>query len=169
MKLATLRDHTRDGKLLVVSQDLSSAILVPDIANTLQQVCDHWDEMKSALEDYYLRLNNKKIKNILLFNECPIASPLPRAYQWADGSAYVNHVELVRKSRGVTLPESFWHDPLMYQGGSDAFLGPYDDIPLLNPEWGLDFESEIAVITKDVPMTIEKEASEKTICLFMLV
>ena len=132
MKLATLKDKTRDGKLVVVSKDLTHAVLVPDVANTLQQALDHWADCKPKLENYYQKLNAGEINNALTFQNQAIASPLPRAYQWADGSAYVNHVELVRKARGAEMPANFWHDPLMYQGGSDTFLGPQDDIPLLD-------------------------------------
>jgi len=169
MKLATLKDHTRDGKLVVVSRDLSHAILVPDVAHTLQQALDHWADCKPKLETYYQKLNQGEWHHTLIFQEQSIHAPLPRAYQWADGSAYVNHVELVRKARGAQLPENFWHDPLMYQGGSDTFLGPHDAIPLLDEQWGLDFEAEIAVITNDVPMAIHPQEAHKTICLFVLV
>lgn len=169
MKLATLKNHQRDGQLVVVSQDLKKAVLVPDIALTLQQALDHWSQCKPLLEDCYVKLNRDEIKQIIPFQQQKIHSPLPRAYQWADGSAYVNHVELVRKARGAELPENFWHDPLMYQGGSDTFLGPYDDIPLLNNEWGLDFEAEVAVITNDVPFAASKETAKNSICLLMLV
>ncbi|OGT44323.1 MAG: 2-keto-4-pentenoate hydratase [Gammaproteobacteria bacterium RIFCSPHIGHO2_12_FULL_37_34] len=169
MKLATLKNNTRDGQLVIVSRDLSSAIAVPDIAPTLQFALDHWQTCQPELEKYYIKLNNNEIKNPLAFQQQSIASPLPRAYQWADGSAYVNHIELVRKARGVAMPDNFWHDPLMYQGGSDSFLGPYDDIPLLDENWGLDFEAEVAVITTDVPIAITPAQAEHTICLIMLV
>lgn len=169
MKLATLKNHTRDGQLVVVSRDLTYAVPVPDVALSLQQALDEWAACKPKLEEYYQKLNAGKVKDKIVFQEQAIAAPLPRAYQWADGSAYVNHVELVRKARGAVLPDNFWHDPLMYQGGSDTFLGPYDDIPLGNEEWGLDFEAEIAVITNDVPMGVSKKEAENAICLFMLV
>lgn len=169
MKLATLKTPSRDGKLVVVSKDLTKAVLVPEIATTLQQALDHWTDAKPKLEEYYQRLNNDEIKDALIFSEQSLTSPLPRAYQWADGSAYVNHVELVRKARGAQLPENFWVDPLMYQGGADTFLGPHDDIPLLDEEWGLDFEAEIAIITKDVAMNASKSQAEEAICLLMLV
>lgn|SRR3990167_1143555 len=169
MKLATLKNTSRDGQLVVVSRDLSSAIPVPDIAPTLQYALDNWQTCKPLLEEYYLRLNSGDIKNILPFQHQPIASPLPRAYQWADGSAYVNHIELVRKARGVDMPAEFWNDPLMYQGGSDSFLGPQDDIPLYDENDGLDFEAEVAVITTDVPMGMTPAQAENTICLLMLV
>lgn len=169
MKLATLNNHTRDGQLVVVSKDLSRAVIVADIANTLQFALDHWQSCQPKLELIYQRLNAGQIENTLAFQEQAICSPLPRAYQWADGSAYVNHVELVRKARGAELPANFWHDPLMYQGGSDAFLSPYDNIPLADSAWGLDFEAEVAVITTDVPMGTNALQAEKAICLLMLV
>lgn len=170
MKLATLKtNNSPDGKLVVVSQDLSCATLVSNIADTLQQALDHWDECKPLLEAQYDKLIAGKIKKTMSFTEQRIASPLPRAYQWADGSAYVNHVELVRKARGAAMPENFWHDPLMYQGGSDTFIGPYDDIPIFNEDWGLDFEAETAVITNTVPMSIDKDDAHQHICLIMLV
>jgi fumarylacetoacetate (FAA) hydrolase len=169
MKLATRKNHSRDGQLIVVSKDLSHAVLVPEVASTLQYALDHWTQCKPKLEAYYQKLNHGKVKAPLPLAELELASPLPRAYQWADGSAYVNHVELVRKARGAEMPAHFWHDPLMYQGGSDAFLGPYDPVPLLNDAWGLDFEAEIAVITTDVPMAVTQQAAGETICLIMLV
>src|SRR5579862_3201562 len=152
MKLATLKNQSRDGKLVVVSKDLTRAVLVTEVAHTLQQALDHWSECAPKLKEYYDKLNANELSNTMVFSEQAITSPLPRAYQWADGSAYVNHVELVRKARGAELPPDFWTDPLMYQGGSDTFLGPFDDIPLVDEAWGLDFEAEIAVITKNVDM-----------------
>lgn len=169
MKLATLKNHKRDGQLVVVSKDLTQAICVPEIAETLQQALDNWEICRPKLATYYEKLNAGEFKNTLPFSQQALAAPLPRAFQWADGSAYVNHVELVRKARGVELPQSFWHDPLIYQGGSDAFLGPYDNIPLLDEAWGLDFEGELAIITSDVPMHASKKDAEAAICLFMLV
>lgn len=169
MKLATLKNNSRDGQLVVVSRDLLHAVLVPDVAETLQQALDHWQDCKPKLEAYYQRLNQGDIQNTLAFQTEAIASPLPRAYQWADGSAYVNHVELVRKARGAELPANFWHDPLMYQGGSDTFLGPHDDIPLADEQWGLDFEAEVAVITGDVPIGASLQQAQSAIYLLMLV
>lgn len=169
MKLATLKNTTRDGKLVVVSRDLTRATSVPEIANTLQQALDNWEQCKPKLEIVYAQLNEATIANTIPFAEQSIASPLPRAYQWADGSAYVNHVELVRKARGAEMPENFWHDPLMYQGGSDSFLGPHDDIVMHDETWGIDFESEIGVITTDVPMGCSPDNAAKHICLFVLV
>lgn len=169
MKLATLKNNTRDGMLVVVSQDLSTSVPVPDIAPTLQDALDNWAECSQKLQACYERLNAKKIGNTLSFQDQAIAAPLPRAYQWADGSAYVNHVELVRKARGAELPLDFWTDPLMYQGGSDNFLGPRDDILVSNLAWGVDFEAEVAVITNDVTMSASLEEAKKSICLVMLV
>lgn len=169
MKLATLKNDQRDGQLVIVSKDLSRAVVASDIASTLQQALDNWQHCQPALEECYRRLNEGQIKNTIPFMQQSIASPLPRAYQWIDGSAYVNHVELVRKARGAEMPENFWHDPLMYQGGSDTFLGPYDAIPLVDEQWGLDFESEVAIITNDVPMGISSVHAGNHICLLMLV
>ncbi len=169
MKLATLKNATRDGQLVVVSQDLSQAVIVSEVANTLQQALDNWAHCQPKLEQYYQRLNAGELKNTLTFTEQNIASPLPRAYQWADGSAYVNHVELVRKARGAEMPANFWTDPLMYQGGSDSFLGPKDDIVVGDLEWGVDFEAEVAVITTDVAMGVTSQQAASTICLLMLV
>ena len=169
MKLATLKDNTRDGKLLVVNKVLTHAVAAIDIAPTLQYALDHWERCAPLLQSLYEKLNAGELKNTLEFPLLALASPLPRAYQWADGSAYVNHVELVRKARGAPMPENFWHDPLMYQGGSDTFLGPHDAIPLKDEKWGLDFESEVAVITQDVPLGASRETAQQAICLIMLV
>lgn len=169
MKLATLKNTTRDGQLVVVSRDLQHAVVVEDVALTLQQALDHWNECCPLLENYYQALNAGHIKNTLLFSEEAIAAPLPRAYQWADGSAYVNHVELVRKARGADMPADFWTNPLMYQGGSDQFLGPEDDILIENIEWGVDFEAEVAVITTDVAMGVTPDEAMSKIALLMLV
>lgn len=167
MKLATLRNGSRDGQLVVVSRDLKWATKVPEIANTLQQALDHWHQCHAALQECYENLNAHKIKHPLVFADQDLESPLPRAYQWADGSAYVNHIELVRKARGAEMPADFWTDPLMYQGGSDTFLGPYDGIPLMDTEHGLDFEAEVAVITTDVNLGETNTAN--SIALLMLV
>tara|TARA_R110000868_G_scaffold53661_6_gene168118 strand:+ start:900 stop:1901 length:1002 start_codon:yes stop_codon:yes gene_type:complete len=169
MKLATIKNNSRDGKLVVVSKDLSLAVEVPEIAPTLQAALDHWDKCEPKLKAIYDQLNQGEMKYTIAFDQLDIASPLPRAYQWADGSAYVNHIELVRKARGAEMPENFWHDPLMYQGGSDTFLGPQDAIPLKDEKWGLDFEAEVAIITKDVPLGVTTEDAKQSICLIMLV
>lgn len=168
MKLASLKKG-RDGELIVVSRDLSKAALATDIALTLQVALDDWAIKEPQLKEVYDSLNNGEQENTFDFDESACASPLPRAYQWADGSAYVNHVELVRKARNAEMPESFWHDPLMYQGGSDSFIGPREDIPIQSEEWGIDFEAEVAVITDDVPMGSSPEQCADHIILFMLV
>lgn len=169
MKLATLKNNTRDGQLVVVSRDLSRAVPVPQVAKTLQAAIETWENSEPQLQIFYNRLNAGEIPDSIPFVATKAESPLPRAYQWADGSAYVNHVELVRKARGVEMPASFWTDPLMYQGGSDSFLGPCEDVPIANLEWGVDFEGEVAVITKDVAMGVSAVQAEKAICLIMLV
>ncbi len=165
MKLASLK-HGRDGRLVVVSNDLSRCLPANDIAPTLQQALDDWDAVETRLRELAAQLDDGLSGR--KFDERACASPLPRAYQWADGSAYVNHVELVRKARGAELPDSFWTDPLMYQGGSDAFLGPCDDIPAGDEAWGIDFEAEVAVVTGDVPMGVVADESGDYIRLLML-
>jgi fumarylacetoacetate (FAA) hydrolase len=149
MKLASLKSG-RDGHLVVVSNDLAWYADAAHIAPTLQSALDDWDVIAPRLEALSTDLEHAAIPRER-FHEHDAAAPLPRAYQWADGSAYVNHVELVRKARGAVLPESFWHDPLMYQGGSDEFLGARDDIVLADEAWGCDLEAEIVVVTGDVP------------------
>jgi fumarylacetoacetate (FAA) hydrolase len=149
MKLASLKSG-RDGKLVVVSNDLAWYADAGHIAPTLQAALDDWDRVAPRLEALATDLEHAAIPRER-FHEHNAAAPLPRAYQWADGSAYVNHVELVRKARGAELPASFWHDPLMYQGGSDEFLGARDDIQLVDEAWGCDLEAEIVVVTSDVP------------------
>ena len=165
MKLATLIDG-RDGRLVVVSRDLSRCLPAIDVAPTLQAALDNWATMRPALEAISARLAAGEGDP---FDESRCASPLPRAYQWADGSAYVNHVELVRKARGAEMPATFWTDPLMYQGGSDSFLGPRDKIPMADEAWGIDFEAEIVVVTDDVPMGISAADAADHIQLIMLV
>ena len=170
MKLATYREGgTRDGTLVLVDRDLKQALKVPDIAPTLQNALDNWHQVENKLRTAYDDLMSGKTEGTFPFNPREMASPLPRTYQWADGSAYVNHVELVRQSRGAEMPESFWTDPLMYQGGSDAFLGPHDDIPLPDEKHGIDFEGEVAVITDDVPMGVSAKDAGQHIKLVMLV
>jgi fumarylacetoacetate (FAA) hydrolase len=169
MKLATYKNNTRDGKLMLVSRDLSKAVAVGDIAATLQAALDDWAKVEPLLQERYDELNEGKLFNVVAFSESDCESPLPRAYQWADGSAYVNHVELVRKARGAEMPETFWTDPLMYQGGSDDFIGPRDDVLLPSDEWGIDFEGEVAVITDDVPMGADSTKAGSGIRLLMLV
>jgi fumarylacetoacetate (FAA) hydrolase len=166
MKLASLKGG-RDGRLAVVSHDLSRYLPAGDVADTLQEALDDWDRCEPKLEAIAEKLADKKAGEIFDPAEC--ASPLPRAYQWADGSAYVNHVELVRKARGAEMPESFWTDPLMYQGGSDSFIGPNDPILAASEEWGIDFEAEIAVVTDDVPMGVSARDALSHVKLVMIV
>ncbi|MBA1147442.1 fumarylacetoacetate hydrolase family protein [Ectothiorhodospiraceae bacterium WFHF3C12] len=168
MKLASLNEG-RDGKLLVVSKDLSRAVMVEGIAPTMQAALDDWHRTAPRLEEIYRALNAGEASGAFDVDVSRLASPLPRAFQWADGSAYVNHVELVRKARGAQMPESFWSDPLMYQGGSDSFIGPREDILAASEDWGIDFEAEIAVVTDDVPMGVTPERAGEHIKLLMLV
>lgn len=167
MKLASL-NRGRDGQLVVVSRDLTRMIVDDENVLTMQEAIDSWDEVAPNLETIY-KLLNKNEELGVPFVEADCASPLPRSYQWADGSAYVNHVELVRKARGAEIPESFWSDPLMYQGGSDTYLAPYEDIQVASTDYGIDFEGEVAVITDDVPMGISIKDAARHIKLIMLV
>ncbi len=170
MKLSSLRTPSRDGQLIVVSRDLSRAVAVPEIAATLQAALDDWVRVQSKLREVSDALNaGAKLENVFALDVSKLAAPLPRAYHWVDGSAYVNHVELVRKARGAQMPESFWTDPLVYQGGSDDFLGPCDDVPVPSEEFGIDLEGEIAVITDDVAMGTTHEGAGSHIKLLMLV
>jgi fumarylacetoacetate (FAA) hydrolase len=168
MKLATLKDGTRDGQLMVVARDLKTAQLADGVARTLQKALDDWTFIAPQLEQIYQDLNHGRGRRSFDFEPKNCMAPLPRAFQWADGSAYVNHVELVRKARGAELPESFWEEPLMYQGGSDDFLGPTDDIELFHEAWGIDFEAEVAVITDDVQMGASADQAHQRIRLLML-
>ena len=168
MKLATLNNGHRDGRLVVVSRDLAWCADASHITPTLQAALDDWDTAEPALRTLADELERESIPRER-FHEREALSPLPRAYQWADGSAYVNHVELVRKARGAELPDSFWTDPLMYQGGSDKFLAPRQDIPLGDDSWGCDFEAEVAVITGDGPAGLSADDAAKEIRLIMLV
>ncbi|AIW13897.1 fumarylacetoacetate hydrolase family protein [Vibrio tubiashii] len=169
MKLATLKNDSRDGLLVVVNKALTKCVAVPEVAQTMQEALDNWSHVEPQLNEVYVALNNGELTSEMPFEPALSESPLPRAYQWADGSAYVNHVELVRKARGAEMPPSFWTDPLMYQGGSDAFIGPCDDIPVVSEEWGIDFEGEVAVVTGDVAMGVTAEEAAKSIRLIMLV
>lgn len=169
MKLASLKAENRDGQLVVVNQNLSRAIKVEKIAMTMQQALDNWQLKAPLLEKVYQLLCENDLDGSFDFNPQQCNSPLPRAFQWADGSAYVNHVELVRKARGAEMPESFWTEPLMYQGGSDDFIGPCEDIVFASDQWGIDFEAEIAVITDDVPMGTQVASAGEHIRLLMLV
>jgi len=168
MKLATYKDGSRDGQLIVVSRDLSTAHYATGIANRMQQVLDDWNFISPQLEDLYQTLNGGKARHAFPFNPQQCMAPLPRAYQWADGSAYLNHVELVRAARQAEVPASFYEDPLMYQGGSDDFLGPCDPVVCPDEAYGIDFEAEIAVITADVVMGTSADDALDAIRLVML-
>ncbi|MEA3389258.1 fumarylacetoacetate hydrolase family protein [Sphingobium sp. CCH11-B1] len=167
MKLASLK-HGRDGRLIVVSDDLSRYVGAGAVASTLQAALDDWAAVEPKLRELADDLASGSVAGAPL-DATALAAPLPRAYQWADGSAYVNHVELVRRARGAELPESFWHDPLVYQGGSDRFLGPCDAIPLADEAWGCDMEAEVVVVTDDVPQGVSPEDARGLIRLVGLV
>ena len=168
MKLATYKDGSRDGQLVVVSRDLSAAHYASGIASKLQQILDDWNFMSPQLQDLYETLNSGKARHAFAFEPAQCMAPLPRAYQWADGSAFINHVELVRKARNAEMPETFYTDPLMYQGGSDDFIGPTGDVVVASEEFGIDFEAEIAVITADVGMGTSAEQAIDGVRLVML-
>jgi len=168
MKLATLKNGSRDGRLVVVSKDLTRCTDAARIAPTLQAALDDWDAVAPRLERMAEGVELGSVPTFR-FHEQECESPLPRAYQWLDGSAYLNHVELVRKARGAEVPETFYSDPLMYQGGSDTFIGPRDPIVARDESYGIDMEAEIAVITDDVPMGVSVEDAHKHIKLVMIV
>ena len=168
MKLATYKDGSRDGQLVVVSRDLTTAHYASGIATQLQQVLDDWNFLSPQLQDLSQTLNQGKARHAFPFDPKLCMAPLPRAYQWADGSAYMNHVELVRASRNSEVPANFYEDPLMYQGGSDDFLGPCDDVVCPSTDYGIDFEAEVAVITADVPMQATPEQALDGIRLVMI-
>jgi len=168
MKLATYKDGSRDGQLVVVSRDLGTAHYATGIASKLQQVLDDWGFLSPQLQDVSDQLNAGRARHAFPFDPAQCMAPLPRAYQWADGSAYLNHVELVRKARNAEVPESFYTDPLMYQGGSDDFIGPCDDVVVPSEAMGIDFEAEIAVITGDVKMGATPEQALDGIRLVMV-
>ncbi len=167
MKLASIKEG-RDGRLVVVSDDLTMQASAGAIAPTLQSALENWERLAPALQKLSEDLASDKIKGEA-FEPAQCAAPLPRSFQWVDGSAYVNHVELVRKARGAQMPDSFWTDPLVYQGGSDSFLGPQDPIPLGSEDWGCDCEAEIAVIVDDVPMGVDAIRAREHIKLILLV
>jgi fumarylacetoacetate (FAA) hydrolase len=152
-----------------VSRSLERAVAVPGIARTLQSAVDDWATTAPRLAEVSRALDLGTAREAFAFDATRLAAPFPRAYQWADGSAYVNHVELVRKARGAEMPPSFWSDPLMYQGGSDDFLGPTDDVPFASEDFGIDLEAEVAIVTDDVPMGVSREAASEHVKLLMLV
>jgi len=169
MKLATYKDGSRDGQLVVVSRDLSLAHYATGMADTLQQALDDWNFISPQLHDLHVTLNQGKARHAFAFDPAMCMAPLPRAYQWADGSAYINHVELVRRARNSEVPASFYTDPLMYQGGSDDFIGPCDDVVCPSEDFGIDFEAEVAVVTGDVAMGSSPEQALDGIRLLLLV
>ena len=168
MKLATYKDGSRDGQLVVVSRDLETAHYATGIASKLQQVLDDWSFISPQLQDLYQSLNQGKARHAFTFDPAMCMAPLPRAYQWADGSAYINHVELVRLARHSEMPANYYTEPLMYQGGSDDFLGHLQDAPFPDAAFGIDFEAELAVVTGDVPMRSSPEQALDGIRLVML-
>ncbi len=168
MKLATYKDGSRDGQLVVVSRDLHTAHYATDVAHRLQNVLDDWDFLSPQLQDLYDTLNHGKARHAFAFDPQMCMAPLSRAYQWADASAYINHVELVRASRNIEVPANYYTDPLIYQGGSDDFMGACDDVICASEDYGIDFEAELAVITGDVPMTASPKQALEGIRLVML-
>ncbi len=168
MKLATQADGSRDGRLVVVSRDLHRAALATAVAPTLQAALDDWARVAPALAALACELEAGRAPDFA-FDPAQVLAPLPRSFHWVDGSAYVNHVELVRKARGATMPESFWTDPLVYQGGSDDLLPPTADVPFGSEDWGIDLEGEVAIVTDDVPMGADAAAARRHIVLVMLV
>lgn len=168
MKLATLRDGSRDGKLIIVSRDNCFYVEASAIASNLQKALDNWDEVSPQLHALSDRLNEGKVGNPHRFEPSSITAPLPRAYEWIDGSAYINHIVLVRKARGAELPATLRTDPLVYQGGSGHFLAPTEDIRLVDEQWGCDFESEVCVVLGDTPQGTQKQDAWKHIKLIML-
>lgn len=168
MKLATLKDGTRDGQLAVVSADLSLAHFADGIAPTLQRALDDWAFVAPQLEDLYRTLNQARAHHAFAFDARRCMAPLPRAFQWLDGSAYANHFELLTRARGAQLPESWPREPTMYQGGSDDLLGPFDDAAFTSEDWGIDFEAEVAVVVDDVPMGASAAQASQRIRLLLL-
>ncbi len=168
MKLGTLRDGTRDGVLVVVSRDLRLGLPADHLAPTLQAALDDWDYISPQLQHLYEELNRQPPSRAFDIDFTQFAAPLPRAYQWADGSAYTNHLELVRKARGAAMPQDASSVPLLYQGGSDSFLGPRDEIAVEDEEFGIDLEGEVAVITGEVPMAVKRESALEYVRLLML-
>jgi fumarylacetoacetate (FAA) hydrolase len=168
MKLATYKDGSRDGQLLVVSRDLHSAHFATGIATRMQQLLDDWNFLSPQLEDLYLTLNQGKARHAFAFDPQRCMAPLPRAYQWADGSAFPNHIDLLSRARGSAAPADFMDDPRVYQGGSDDLLGPHDDAVFADAAWGIDFEAELAVVTGDVALGTGADAALDSVRLLLL-
>ncbi len=173
MKLASLKGPTRDGTLLLVNEKLSHAVAVPDIAPTMQYALEHWHAIERKLLDEFEAIDCGSTRPLIDFQQAlkegKVAAPLPRSHQWLDGSAYLSHVERVRRARNDKVPESFYTDPLMYQGGGDAMLGPRDDIEVLSEEWGVDLEGEVGVITGDVKMGATPAEAAQSVKLVVLI
>lgn len=169
MKLATLKNGSRDGQLVLVNRTLTSAVAVPDIAVTMQELLDNWDALTPELAPRYEQFEQGTIAGTFAFSLADAMAPLPRAYQWCDGSAYLSHAELVRRARKAEMPDFLYHDPMLYQGGSDTFLGPLDDIAVADAEWGIDLEAEVAVITGDVPMGADRQTAKAAIRLVTII
>ncbi len=169
MKLATLRTEKRDGELIIVNRQMTHGCRVRHIASTLIEALENWDDISHKLKQTYESLNSNQINDTFVLDLSALSSPLPRSYQWLDGSAFLSHVRRVRKARNAEMPESFLTDPLMYQGNSDSFLGPYEDIRLADVNWGCDYEAEVAIVTNDTPMGTRAGDADRHICLLMLV
>jgi fumarylacetoacetate (FAA) hydrolase len=168
MKFATLKDGTRDGALLIVSRDLKRAVHAKHIVRTLREALERWNELTPALQQLSDQLNAGQVASAFEFDSKDVESPLPRTFQWCDGSVYLNHAELVRKARNAEMSEQLYTDPMVYQGASDSFIGPRDPILVAKTEWGVDLEGEVAVVTDDVPMGVTVEHAEKHIKLIMI-
>jgi fumarylacetoacetate (FAA) hydrolase len=168
MKLASLKTGSRDGALIVVSRDLQTAVLANDISPSLREALENWDAVAPRLQDLSDRVNAGQASGAFEFDSHQVESPLPRAFQWCDGSAYLHHAELVRKARNAEMPEQLYTDPMLYQGGSDAFIGPCDPILVADEKWGIDLEAEVAIMTDDVPMGVSVEEAAKHIKLIMI-
>ena len=169
MKLASIKSDSRDGKLIIVSSDNKRAVLAGEIMNSLREAIENWSTIKPELENLYKQLNEDKISSAFSLNPEELTAPLPRSFSWIDGSAYIQHIKLVRKARGASLPETLETIPLIYQGGSDTFLGPLEDIPQEDFSHGTDFEAEIGVVVSDVPMGVDAEKALDYIILFVLI
>jgi fumarylacetoacetate (FAA) hydrolase len=169
VRLATLKQGGRDGTLILVDRSGARAVVATRVAPTLQAALDNWERARPELEELARQLERRRLIEAFPLDQAQLTAPLPRAYQWADGSAYLSHVERVRRARGAEMPPGLLTDPLMYQGGSDGFLAPTDPIPLQDDSWGLDFEAEVAVVTGDVPMGVSAEEARAHIRLLLLV
>lgn len=168
MKLATLKNNTRDGALIVVSTDLQHAVSAQSVCGSLREALENWRVAEPALQALSARLNAGELGDTVPFDAAKLESPMPRSFQWCDGSAYLNHAELVRKARNAEMPEQLYNDPMLYQGASDSFIGPRDPILVADASWGIDLEAEVAIVTDDVPMGVSVEDARKHIKLIMI-